>query len=106
MDHYTTLEAIQFHREGQAFRRIDLILRPIWTFAKLYLGKQGFRDGLEGLVFCALSGLSVAIRHWKLRELIDAQQNSLTSSDSTSKLCSPMKNHLGPSLVVPTGRSR
>jgi glycosyltransferase involved in cell wall biosynthesis len=72
IDHYTTLEAIQLHGQGRAFRTIDLTIRPAWTFAKLYLGKQGFRDGLEGLAFCAMSGLSVAVRHWKLRELIAA----------------------------------
>ncbi len=77
IDHYTTLEAIQLHREGQAFRSIDLTLRPLWTFAKLYLGKQGFRDGLEGLAFCALSGLSVAVRHWKLRELIQSEARAI-----------------------------
>jgi glycosyltransferase involved in cell wall biosynthesis len=70
IDHYTTLEALKFHREGRPFRSVDLTLRPLWTFAKLYVGKQGFRDGLEGLAFCALSGLSVAVRHWKHRELI------------------------------------
>ena len=70
IDHYTTLEATRFHVEGRPFRLVDLTARPAWTFAKLYLGKQGFRDGLEGLAFCALSGLSVAVRHWKLRELI------------------------------------
>jgi hypothetical protein len=47
----------------------DLALRPVWTFFKLYLFKQGFRDGLEGLMFCALSGVSVAVRAWKHREL-------------------------------------
>ncbi len=72
IDHYTTLEAAQFHREGRPFRPIDVTARPVWTFAKLYLGKQGFRDGLEGLAFCALSGLSVAVRHWKHRELARA----------------------------------
>lgn len=72
IDHYTTLEAIRFQREGRPFRPVDLTLRPFWTFAKLYLGKQGFRDGMEGLAFCALSGLSVAVRHWKHRELIRA----------------------------------
>ena len=46
-----------------------MALRPIWTFLKLYLGKQGFRDGLEGFVFCALSAVSVAVRALKLREL-------------------------------------
>ncbi len=72
IDHYTTLEARQFHQSGARFRPIDVTIRPAWVFAKLYLGKQGFRDGLEGLAFCALSGLSVAVRHWKHRELIRA----------------------------------
>jgi glycosyltransferase involved in cell wall biosynthesis len=70
INEYTTLEALKFTREGRPFRHFDLTVRPAWTFLKLYLGKQGFRDGPEGLVFCALSGVSVAVRHWKYRELI------------------------------------
>jgi glycosyltransferase involved in cell wall biosynthesis len=72
LDEYTTLEAIKFEREGRPFRSVDLTLRPLWTFLKLYLGKQGFRDGPEGFVFCALSGLSVAVRHWKHLERLRA----------------------------------
>jgi glycosyltransferase involved in cell wall biosynthesis len=72
INEYTTLEALKFEREGRPYRMTDLTLRPFWTFAKLYLGKQGFRDGLEGFVFCAMSGLSVAIRHWKHRERLRA----------------------------------
>lgn len=74
INEYTTLEAIKFQREGRPFRRRDLYLRPPWTFAKLYIAKQGFRDGVEGFAFCALSGLSVAVRHWKHRELIRARR--------------------------------
>lgn len=69
MDRYTSLEAKRFADEGRPLRMIDLTVRPAWTFAKLYLGKQGFRDGLEGLMFCAMSGVSVAVRTWKHREL-------------------------------------
>jgi hypothetical protein len=69
IDAYTTLEARDLHRSGRRFRARDVTLLPIWTFLKLYLGKQGFRDGLEGLMFCALSGVSVAVRNWKVREL-------------------------------------
>ena len=69
---YTTLEAIKLEREGRRSGPFDLTLRPLWTFLKLYLGKQGFRDGLEGLAFCALSGVSVAVRHWKHRERLRA----------------------------------
>jgi len=69
MDQYTTLEARDLHRAGERFRTRDLTLRPAWLFLKLYLYKQGFRDGLEGLMFCALSGVSAAVRTWKLREI-------------------------------------
>ena len=69
IDHYTSLEACQLYQGGRRYRWLDLTLRPCWTFLKLYVGKQGFRDGVEGLMFCALSGLSVAVRTWKLREL-------------------------------------
>ncbi|MEI4861283.1 hypothetical protein Q8G41_27220, partial [Klebsiella pneumoniae] len=73
IDAYTTLEATRLIREGRPVRTSDVALRPCWTFAKLYFGKQGFRDGLEGFLFCALSGLSVAVRHWKHRELLRAE---------------------------------
>jgi glycosyltransferase involved in cell wall biosynthesis len=68
VNEYTTLEAIKFEREGRRPRAADLAARPFWTFLKLYLAKQGFRDGLEGFVFCAVSGLSDLARHWKYRE--------------------------------------
>ena len=35
------------------FRTSDVTLRPLWTFFKLYVFKQGFRDGVEGFMFCA-----------------------------------------------------
>jgi hypothetical protein len=54
----------------------DLAVRPAWTFTKLYVGKLGFLDGLEGLTFCALSGLSVAVRHFKHRELARVRRAS------------------------------
>ena len=69
LDAYTALEAARLMREGVRFRLLDVTVRPVWTFAKLYLAKGGFRDGLEGFAFCALSGVSVFVRHWKLREL-------------------------------------
>jgi glycosyltransferase involved in cell wall biosynthesis len=70
LDHYTTLEARIMAGSQRRFRTSDLTLRPLWTFFKLYVFKQGFRDGVEGFMFCALSGVSVAVRAWKHRELI------------------------------------
>jgi glycosyltransferase involved in cell wall biosynthesis len=76
LDHYTTLEAQGLAGAQRRFRTIDLTLRPLWTFFKLYVFKQGFRDGVEGFMFCALSGVSVAVRAWKHRELILAGRTS------------------------------
>lgn len=69
LDAYTTLEARKLQNGGRVPRHGDLTLRPLWTFLKLYLYRQGFRDGAEGLAFCLLSGVSVFVRNWKLREL-------------------------------------
>jgi len=70
INHYTTLEARSLVRLGRRYRTRDLLCRPVWTFLKLYLGKQGFRDGLEGLIFCVMSGVSAGVRAWKHRELL------------------------------------
>jgi glycosyltransferase involved in cell wall biosynthesis len=76
LDHYTTLEAQGLAGSERRFRMSDLALRPIWTFLKLYVFKQGFRDGVEGFMFCALSGVSTAVRAWKHRELTLAGRTS------------------------------
>jgi glycosyltransferase involved in cell wall biosynthesis len=76
LDHYTTLEAQGLAGAKRGFRTSDLTLRPLWTFLKLYVLKQGFRDGIEGFMFCALSGVSVAVRAWKHRELVLAGRAS------------------------------
>jgi glycosyltransferase involved in cell wall biosynthesis len=73
MNEYTSLEALGLYQRGRRYRVTDLTFRPVWTFLKLYVIKQGFRDGMEGLMFCALSGVSVAVRAWKLRELVLAR---------------------------------
>ena len=54
LDHYTTLEAQGLAGSQRRFRTSDLALRPIWTFFKLYVFKQGFRDGAGRLhVLCS-----------------------------------------------------
>ena len=69
INHYTTLEAEGLARSPRAYRATDLTLRPLWTFFKLYVLKQGFRDGVEGFIFCLFSGVSAAVRAWKHREV-------------------------------------
>ena len=80
IERYTSLEARKLAEAGDRPRFGDLTLRPVWTFFKLYLGKMGFRDGLEGLMFCAMSGVSAAVRAWKLRELTEGRGRAVTLS--------------------------
>jgi len=47
----------------------DLTLRPLTAFLKVYLLKQGFRDGLHGLVFAALYSFHTFARYVKAWEL-------------------------------------
>jgi hypothetical protein len=68
IERYTTLEAWSLFKAGERFQAIDVCVRPFWVFSKLYIGKLGYRDGLEGFLFCVFSAVSVGIRAWKLRE--------------------------------------
>jgi hypothetical protein len=69
MNLYTDLEALQLYQSGTRPRWTDLTLTPLWTFARVYLKHQGFRDGAAGFLFCVLSAISTMVRGWKLREL-------------------------------------
>ncbi len=74
INRYTTLEAEGLAGARRPFRPGDLTVRPAWTFLKLYVFKQGFRDGVEGFMFCLFSGVSAAVRAWKHRELTLARR--------------------------------
>jgi glycosyltransferase involved in cell wall biosynthesis len=73
LDRYTTLEASQLFGAGVKYRARGLWLRPAWVFLKLYFARSGYRDGMEGFVFCALSAVSAGVREFKLRELEHAR---------------------------------
>ena len=90
MDAYTTLEAGRLSRQGRRPRRFDATLRPLWTFLKLYVGKRGFLDGPEGFAFCALSGVSAAVRGWKLRELCRTSDQSQVEQSERTRENSPL----------------
>ncbi len=92
IDQYTTLEAHDLYQSGDRCRTRDLTLRPLWLFMKLYLYKQGFRDGLEGLMFCALSGVSLAVRTWKLRELEQSAGRELIREGEAPELHASRRN--------------
>jgi len=65
---YTTLAAGDMETAGRRFRLIDVVLRPAFQFVKMYILRQGFRDGLEGFMLAVLSSAYVFTKYAKLWE--------------------------------------
>lgn len=51
LQRYPALDAIELQRAGHVFSPFKLIAQPAWLFFRSYLLKQGFRDGLPGLIY-------------------------------------------------------
>ena len=66
---YTSLGAEELSLEDERFNLAQLVLRPVWTFLRMYVLKAGFLDGIPGLVLCVLSSGYVFTKYAKLWEL-------------------------------------
>lgn len=69
LNHYTTLSAETLHSEGKQFRARYLVVKPWAVCMKMYFLKQGFRDGIQGLLLAMLSSVHVLMKYAKLWEL-------------------------------------
>ena len=69
MDKYSALAAEELKKKGRKASAADLILRPPFTFMKMYLMKQGFRDGMHGLLLAGLYSSYVFSKYAKLMEI-------------------------------------
>ena len=75
---FTTWGAQDLFEKGRRARLIDLTLRPMTRFIKMYVIRQGFRDGYHGAVLCGLGAFSVFTKYAKLWNL-----NRTAAEDST-----------------------
>jgi len=69
MDRYSALAAEEMHKAGRKAGLMDLTVRPLLTFLKMFLVKQGIRDGWHGLVLAALYSCYTFSKYAKLWEL-------------------------------------
>lgn len=67
-DQFTSLAARQLFERGRKFRIVDLLFRPLILFIKMYFFKQGFRDGIQGLILAVFSANYVFTKYAKLWE--------------------------------------
>ncbi len=69
MNEMTSLAARQMHERGRATGALQLALLPSWEFARAYLLRGGFRDGVPGLVVSVLHAHYTFSKYAKLWEL-------------------------------------
>ncbi|MBK9707423.1 MAG: glycosyltransferase family 2 protein [Acidobacteria bacterium] len=68
LDEYTTLAAEHLFNNKKRIRSIDLFVLPIAAFIRTWLIKQGFRDGIPGLIIAMFTAYSVFLKFAKLWE--------------------------------------
>lgn len=72
---YAQAAAEQKLREGRKTRLSDILFTPGLTFVKIYILKQGFRDGLHGFILSCLSASAIFLRYatlWDMSRREDA----------------------------------
>jgi len=73
LDEYTTLAA-EFHaKKNRRVRAIDLFVLPIAAFIRTWVFKQGFRDGVPGLIIAMFTAYSVFLKFAKVWERNNVQ---------------------------------
>jgi glycosyltransferase involved in cell wall biosynthesis len=66
---YTTLQAERLWAAGKRASAAQLLLSPVLRFAKFYVLRRGFLDGLPGFVHIAIGCFNSFVKYAKLREL-------------------------------------
>jgi len=68
MSRYSTLMAEQMHQRGEKFHTHQLVTHPVFTFFKMYALRQGFLDGMPGLILSLLYAYYTFVKYAKLWE--------------------------------------
>lgn len=76
-DKYSSLGALEYHRQGKKFSVLSLVFRPFGKFLECYFFKLGVLDGLAGFVIAIGASYSLFLRYAKLWELekLNAKKN-------------------------------
>jgi hypothetical protein len=74
MDRYSTLAAEEIIRSGRKPTVFSLLVRPSFTFFKMYLLKKGFLEGRYGLLLASLYAVYTFSKYAKAMELMDGRR--------------------------------
>lgn len=72
LDSYTTLSALDMREKGKSGGLLKLVFSPVFGFFKSYILKQGFRDGIPGLILSVIHSFYIFIKYakyWEMRNI-------------------------------------
>ena len=75
MERYSTLAAEQMVIEGKMPSIFDVILRPIFTFVKMFVIKRGMLEGYHGILLSALYSIYTFIKYAKAKDICSRNDN-------------------------------
>jgi (heptosyl)LPS beta-1,4-glucosyltransferase len=78
LDDYTTLAAEYHANKKRHVRGMELFVLPMAAFIRTYFFKQGFRDGVQGLIIAMFTSYSVFLKYAKIWEQRRDREDSIT----------------------------
>lgn len=81
MDRYSTLAAKQMIQEGRRPGKLSIVSRPLATFLKMYIMKQGFREGYYGFLISSLYTVYTFSKYTKALEYAQEKSNDVLHGD-------------------------
>ncbi len=75
---YAAWGAADAFRQGRRAGFVELLLRPVWRFLRMYVVQGGFLDGRHGLVLCTLQGWGVFLKWARVWEWNQLRRNGWT----------------------------
>lgn len=69
MDNYSTLAAKELFKNGRRANIIDITLRPLFTFCRMFFLRSGILDGVYGVILAVLYSLYTFSKYSKLWEM-------------------------------------
>lgn len=85
MDRYSSLRAEAMHREGRRFHLHQLIVRPLFTFLKMYVFRGGILDRKPGLILSISYAYYTLAKYAKLWEIQKKQPETLCETAEQSE---------------------
>lgn len=80
IDSYTSLASEHHFKNNKKVGWLKLFFNPIAAFLRIYFLKQGFRDGIQGLIIAIFTAYGVFLKYakvWEKENLKDENSNTL-----------------------------